>query len=116
MASLLGVNVPFLFLLVFGSGAALAAFAGVIAAPFLCAYPSMGMDILLDCFVVIVIGGFGSILGAVVGGYILGVCEIVAGAFMPEALKNSFPWLVVFIVLLIRPEGLFNVHEKRKRV
>jgi branched-subunit amino acid ABC-type transport system permease component len=46
----------------------------------------------------------------------LGVCEIVGGAFMPEALKDSFPWLVVFIVLLIRPEGLFNVYEKRKRV
>jgi branched-chain amino acid transport system permease protein len=70
----------------------------------------------LKAFPAAVLGGFGSIPGAVVGGFVLGVSEILAGAYIPASLKDSFPWVVVFIVLLIRPEGLFNVYEKRKRV
>lgn len=97
------------------SGAILAAAAGILVAPIIFLSPSLS-HLGLKALPAAVIGGFGSIPGAVVGGYILGVCEIVGGAFMPEALKDSFPWLVVFIVLLIRPEGLFNVYEKRKRV
>ena len=97
------------------SGAILAAAAGILVAPIIFLSPSIS-HLGLKALPAAVIGGFGSILGAVVGGYILGVCEIVAGAYMPEALKDSFPWFVVFIVLLIRPEGLFNVYEKRKRV
>jgi len=97
------------------SGAMLAAAAGILVAPIIFLSPSLS-HLGLKALPAAVIGGFGSILGAVVGGYILGVSEILAGAFLPEALKDSFPWLVVFLVLLIRPEGLFNVYEKRKRV
>ncbi len=97
------------------SGAVLAATAGILVAPIIFLSPSLS-HVGLKALPAAVIGGFGSILGAVVGGFVLGLSEILAGTVMPETLKDSFPWIVVFIVLLIRPEGLFNVYEKRKRV
>ncbi|MCP4681610.1 MAG: branched-chain amino acid ABC transporter permease [Desulfobacterales bacterium] len=97
------------------SGAVLAATAGILVAPIIFLSPSLS-HVGLKALPAAVIGGFGSILGAVVGGFVLGLSEILAGAIMPETLKDSFPWIVVFIALLIRPEGLFNVYEKRKRV
>jgi branched-chain amino acid transport system permease protein len=97
------------------SGAILAAAAGILVAPIIFLSPSLS-HVGLKALPAAVLGGFGSIMGAVVGGFLLGVSEILAGAFMPEALKDSFSWIIVFIVLLIRPEGLFNVYEKRKRV
>lgn len=96
-------------------GALLAAAAGILVAPIIFLSPSLG-QLGLKALPAAVLGGFGSILGAVVGGFVLGVSEILAGAFIPETLKDSFPWVVVFIVLLLRPEGIFNVYEKRKRV
>jgi branched-chain amino acid transport system permease protein len=97
------------------SGAVLAAAAGMLVAPIIFLSPSIS-HIGLKALPAAVLGGFGSILGAVVGGFVLGISEILAGAFMPETLKDSFPCVVVFIVLLLRPEGIFNVYEKRKRV
>ncbi len=93
----------------------MAATAGILVAPIIFLSPSLS-HVGLKALPAAVIGGFGSILGAVVGGFVLGLSEILAGTIMPETLKDSFPWIVVFIVLLIRPEGLFNVYEKRKRV
>lgn len=112
---LCGIGVKRIHSISWVSGAMLAAAAGILVAPIIFLSPSLS-HLGLKALPAAVIGGFGSILGAVVGGYILGVSEILAGAFLPEALKDSFPWLVVFLVLLIRPEGLFNVYEKRKRV
>ena len=97
------------------SGVMLAVAAGMLVAPIVFLSPALS-HVGLKAFPAAVLGGFGSIPGAVVGGFILGVSEILAGAYIPASLKDSFPWVVVFIVLLIRPEGLFNVYEKRKRV
>jgi len=97
------------------SGSILAAAAGILVAPIIFLSPSLS-HVGFKALPAAVIGGFGSIPGAVVGGFVLGVSEILAGTIMPETLKDSFPWIVVFIVLLIRPEGIFNVYEKRKRV
>jgi len=96
-------------------GAVLAAAAGILVAPIIFLSPSLG-HLGFKALPAAVLGGFGSILGAVVGGFVLGVSEILAGTFIPETLKDSFPWVVVFLVLLLRPEGIFNVYEKRKRV
>ena len=110
MVNILGINVPVLFLLVFGAGAALAAFAGVIAAPFLCAYPSMGMDILLDCFVVIVIGGFGSIWGALIASLMIGLVQSFGILLIPQ-----FTMVLIFAlmaaVFIVKPSGLFGASE-----
>ena len=97
------------------AGTVLAAAAGILVAPIIFLSPSIS-HVGFKALPAAVLGGFGSIPGAVAGGFVLGVSEILAGAFMPETLKDSFPWIVVFIVLLLRPEGMFNVYEKRKRV
>ena len=110
MVNVLGINVPRLILLVFGAGSAVAGFAGVIAAPFLCAYPSMGGDILLDCFVVIVIGGFGSIWGALLAALMIGLVQSFGVLWIPQfALVLEFALMAV--VLIIKPSGLFGEKE-----
>lgn len=110
MVNLLGVNVPLLFLLVFGAGAALAGLAGVIAAPFLCAYTAMGMDILMDCFAVIVIGGFGSIWGALIAALMIGLVQSFGVLLIPQ-----FTLVLVFAlmaaVFIVKPRGLFGASE-----
>ncbi|MBW2142516.1 MAG: branched-chain amino acid ABC transporter permease [Deltaproteobacteria bacterium] len=110
MVNLLGINVPMLFLLVFGAGAALAGLAGVIAVPFLCAYPGMGNDILMDCFAVIVIGGFGSIWGALVAALMIGLVQSFGILLIPQ-----FTLVLVFAlmatVFIVKPTGLFGASE-----
>jgi len=107
MVDVLGTNVPRVFRGVFGGGAALAALAGVIAAPFLSTYPGMGLDILLDCFVVIVVGGFGSLLGAFVTSLMLGQLQSFGVLWIPR-LALVFQFLLMAVVLIIRPTGLFG--------
>jgi branched-chain amino acid transport system permease protein len=68
----------------------------------------------LNAFPAAVLGGFGSIPGAIVGGLIMGVAENIAGGYLPEGIKNVFPWLVLILILMIRPEGLFGSYEEKK--
>jgi len=107
MVDVLGTNVPRVFRGVFGGGAALAALAGVIAAPFLSTYPGMGLDILLDCFVVIVVGGFGSLFGAFVTSLMLGQLQSFGVLWIPR-LALVFQFLLMAVVLIVRPTGLFG--------
>ncbi len=107
MVDALGSNVEILFLSVFGGGAALAALAGVIAAPFLSTYPGMGMDILLDCFVVIVIGGFGSLWGALIAALMLGELQSFGILLVPK-FALVFQFFLMAVVLILRPTGLFG--------
>ena len=110
MVDVLGHNVPVVFLGVFGGGAALAALAGVIAAPFLSTYPGMGMDMLLDCFVVIVIGGLGSLWGALVAALMIGALQSLGILWIPQ-LALVFQFLLMAVVLIARPTGLFGEKE-----
>jgi len=110
MVDALGTNVPFLFMVVFGAGAALAALAGVIAAPFISAYPSMGLDMLLDCFVIVVIGGFGSLWGALIASLMIGQLQSFGVLWVPR-FAIVFQFLLMAIVLIIRPSGLFGEKE-----
>jgi branched-chain amino acid transport system permease protein len=107
MVSALGINTQLLALGVFSVGAALAAIAGVIAAPFLQADPSMGAAILLDAFVVIVIGGFGSLLGALLASLMIGELQSFGVLWFP-AFAMVFQFLLMAAVLLLRPQGLFG--------
>ncbi len=102
-----GVNVPLMVMLTYGAGAALAAMAGVLAAPIIQVTPLMGSNLIIVVFAVVVIGGMGSILGSVVTGLGLGVIEGLTRVFYPEA-SSVVVFVVMVIVLIIRPAGLFG--------
>ncbi len=106
MAQVLGVNVPLLYTLVFAFGMALAAFAGMIAAPVSSVYPGMGHQILIICFVVVVIGGIGSIKGAMVAALLIGIADTLGKVLLPEY-SGMAVYLVMAAVLIWRPRGLF---------
>ncbi|HQR54037.1 MAG TPA: branched-chain amino acid ABC transporter permease [Burkholderiales bacterium] len=102
-----GVNVPLLITLTYGYGVALAAFAGVLAAPVFQVSPDMGSKLIIVVFAVVVIGGMGSILGSIVTGLGLGLIEGLTKVYFPE-FSATIIFLIMVIVLLLRPAGLFG--------
>jgi branched-chain amino acid transport system permease protein len=102
-----GINVPRMVTLTYGFGVALAALAGVLAAPINQVRPLMGADFIIVVFAVVVIGGMGSILGSIVTGFLLGVIEGLTKVFYPEA-SNTVVFVIMAIVLLVKPAGLFG--------
>jgi branched-chain amino acid transport system permease protein len=102
-----GINVPRMITLTYGFGVGLAALAGVMAAPIYNVSPLMGSDLIVVVFAVVVIGGMGSIMGAIVTGFALGVIEGLTKVFFPEA-SNTVIFVIMAIVLIIRPAGLFG--------
>jgi branched-chain amino acid transport system permease protein len=128
MVGALGVNIKLLYTLVFGLGAALAGFAGLMQAPILTVQIGMGENILIAAFVVVTIGGIGSIRGAFVASLLVGLADTVGRAFVPDllhaflsesassslgrALASMTIYLVMAIVLIVRPEGLFPAAGK----
>src|SRR5688572_24471728 len=102
-----GINVPRMITLTYGFCVALAALAGVMAAPIYQVSPQMGADLIIVVFAVVVIGGMGSILGSVLTGFALGVIEGLTKVFFPEA-SNTVIFVIMAIVLMIRPQGLFG--------
>ena len=107
MVEAFGINVPLMVTLTYGFGVALAGFAGVLAAPVLQVSPLMGSNLIVVVFAVVVIGGMGSILGSIVTGLGLGVLEGLTKVFYPE-LSATVVFIIMAIVLLIRPAGLFG--------
>ena len=105
-----GINVPLLLTLTYAGGVALAGFAGVLAAPIYQVNPGMGSNLIIVVFAVVVVGGMGSILGAIVTGYMLGVLEGLTKVFYPPA-SAIVIFVVMAIVLLVRPAGLFGKGE-----
>jgi len=128
MAGALGVNIKLLYTLVFGLGAALAGFAGVMQAPILTVQIGMGENILILAFVVIIIGGIGSVRGAFIAAVMVGLIDTIGRAFLPDllrlilssrgastvapAMSSMMIYLLMAIVLVVRPEGLFPVQNK----
>ena len=102
-----GIDVPRMVTLTYGFGVALAAFAGVLAAPIYQVNPTMGSSLIIVVFAVVVIGGMGSILGSIVTGFGLGVVEGLTKVFYPEA-SNTVIFVLMAVVLLLRPAGLFG--------
>src|SRR5512139_3699762 len=102
-----GINVPRMITLTYGFGVALAAFAGVMAAPIYNVSPQMGTNLVLVVFAVVVIGGMGSIMGSIVTGFGLGLIEGLTKVFYPPA-SNTVIFVVMAIVLLVKPAGLFG--------
>jgi branched-chain amino acid transport system permease protein len=107
MVSALGTNTPRVFMLVMGIGTWLAGLAGVIAGPFISTYPGMALEILVDCFIVTVTGGLGSLLGAVVASFLIGQLSSFGILFIPR-FAIVFAFLLMAVVLIIKPSGLFG--------
>jgi len=105
-----GINVPRMITLTYGFGVGLAALAGVMAAPIYQVSPQMGADLIIVVFAVVVIGGMGSIMGAIVTGFGLGLIEGLTKVFYPEA-SSTVIFIIMTIVLLIRPAGLFGTQK-----
>jgi branched-chain amino acid transport system permease protein len=110
MVQSFGVNVPRMITLTYGFGVALAALAGVMAAPIYQVSPQMGADLIIVVFAVVVIGGMGSILGSIITGFGLGLIEGLTKVFYPEA-SNTVIFIIMAIVLLIKPAGLFGTQK-----
>jgi branched-chain amino acid transport system permease protein len=111
MAELNGINTRRLNMLSFGLGCALAAAAGVILAPVFPVTPNAGVPVALTAFVVVVLGGMGSMPGCVVGGLVLGLVENLGAAYISTGYKHVFMFLILILVLLVRPSGLFGRAE-----
>jgi len=109
-AALIGLNVNAVHAIVWGAGAALAALGGVLLAPITLLYPDMGVWVLVRGFAAMTLGGFGSLPGAVLGGLILGVMELVLGAYVSTAFIDISAYVIVIAVLLLRPDGLLGRH------
>ena len=105
-----GINVPRMITLTYGFGVALAALAGVMAAPIYQVSPQMGADLIIVVFAVVVIGGMGSIMGSIVTGFALGLIEGLTKVFYPEA-SATVIFVIMAIVLMLRPAGLFGAQR-----
>jgi branched-chain amino acid transport system permease protein len=107
MVQSLGVDISFLYRVVFAAGVALAAFAGMVAAPVSSVYPGMGQSVLIICFVVVVIGGIGSIRGALVAALLIGFVDTFGKVLLPSA-AGVLVYVLMALILLWRPDGLFK--------
>ena len=107
MVQSLGVDISFLYRVVFAAGVALAAFAGMVAAPVSSVYPGMGQSVLIVCFVVVVIGGIGSVRGALVAALLIGFVDTFGKVLLPSA-AGVLVYVLMALILLWRPDGLFK--------
>ena len=107
MVQSLGINIKFLYRLVFAAGVALAALAGMISAPVSSVYPGMGAQVLIICFVVVVIGGIGSVRGAFLAALLVGIVDTFGKVLFPQAAGIAM-YLLMAVILLWKPEGLFK--------
>ncbi len=108
-ALLMGIDVEKVAVITFGMGTALAGAAGVLLAPSLYLYPTVGELLIVKCFVVVVLGGLGSVPGAIAGGVLLGVVESLGAVYVSSAYKDGIGFVLFLLVLLYRPAGLFGV-------
>jgi branched-chain amino acid transport system permease protein len=114
IAYLMGINVPLTISIIFGVGCALGAAAGVLVGPINYVQVLMGIGILIKAFAAAVIGGFGSLPGAVLGGLLVGVVESLGAGYLSGSYKDIYAFILLIIVLMVRPAGMFGVLAKVK--
>jgi branched-chain amino acid transport system permease protein len=112
-AYLVGIKVQQVYTLTWGTGAALAAVAAVLMAPLTLLTPDIGFNLLLKAFAATILGGLGSMPGAIVGGFLVGIMEALAGGYVSSAFQDVSPFAIIMIVLVIRPTGLFGERGAR---
>ncbi len=108
MAMLLGINVNLISMVVFAVGAALSATAGCLLAPLYLVFPAMGWTPLLISFAIVTLGGMGSMLGTVVGGFLFGLTSLLTSYFISSGMINVVPFMAIIITLIVRPTGFFG--------
>lgn len=114
IAYLMGINVPLMISLIFGGACALAAAAGMLVAPINYIQVLMGIGILIKAFAAAVVGGFGSLPGALVGGIIVGVTESLGAGYLSGSYKDIYAFLLLIFVLMVKPSGLFGIDTRMK--
>lgn len=107
-AALAGVNITQIYSMTFNLGAGLAATAGALLGAIFVVYPSMGDLATLKAFAVVIMGGMGNFLGAIVGGFILGIAESLGAGFISSGYKDAIGFIIIILVLMLKPEGLFG--------
>ncbi|RFU64823.1 branched-chain amino acid ABC transporter permease [Peribacillus glennii] len=115
-AYLMGVNVKKIYLLAFGIGSALVGLAGAMLMPIYSVYPTLGTTFVLIAFVVVVLGGMGSMFGAFFGGLIIGLVEALSGVLLDTGLKEAVYFAIFILVLLFRPSGIFSLGKGAEEV
>jgi branched-chain amino acid transport system permease protein len=110
----MGIPVKLIFSLIWAISAGVAAAAGILLAPVTLIDINMGLAVALKAFAAAVLGGFGSIPGALVGGIVIGLIELYAGATLPEGFKDTAPYIVLLVMLIVRPQGLFGTLARKK--
>jgi branched-chain amino acid transport system permease protein len=108
VARLMGIPIHRISAMVFAVSSALAAAAGALVGPIFSVYPAMGLVPIMKAFVVIVLGGMGSIPGAIFGGFILGIAESLGAGYLSSEYKDGFAFAALILVLMIKPTGLFG--------
>jgi branched-chain amino acid transport system permease protein len=114
IASLMGINVPLMISVIFGVACALAAAAGMLVAPINYVQVLMGIGILIKAFAAAVIGGFGSLPGAILGGIIVGITESLGAGYLSGSHKDIYAFLLLIFVLMVKPSGLFGIDTRMK--
>jgi branched-chain amino acid transport system permease protein len=112
-AFLMGIGVKTVFSRIWAISAVVAAVGGILLTPIHFLNYNMGF-IGLRAFPAAVLGGFSSIPGAILGGVIIGVSEALAGVYLPSGFKDVFAWIILFVVLMIRPKGIFGIQERTR--
>jgi branched-chain amino acid transport system permease protein len=112
MAWALGVRVPMVYTLVFMVGVALSGFAGMLMSPINFVYPTMGIDVILRAFIVVVIGGLGSIVGALLASLMIGEIEAIASLWISPTVAETLVFVILIITMVVRPAGLFGKGER----
>jgi branched-chain amino acid transport system permease protein len=115
-AALMGIHVKRIYLLAFGIGSALVGLAGSLLMPIFYVFPTVGTLFSLTAFVIVVLGGMGSIFGAFLGGLLIGLVESLAGVFIAPELKEVVYFAIFILVLLLRPSGLFSLGKGSEEV
>ena len=112
----MGIPVKLIFSLIWAISAGVAAAAGILLAPVTLIDINMGLAVALKAFAAAVLGGFGSIPGALMGGIVIGLIELYAGATLPDGFKDTAPYIVLLIMLIVRPQGLFGTLDAQEGV
>ena len=113
-AALTGINTGYVHAYTFAFACALAALSGTLVAPTAMLFPTVGDWAVLKGFIVVVMGGLGSVTGALLGGIILGIAESLGGGYISPGFKDAIGYAIIILVLLWRPQGLFNVSADRR--
>lgn len=113
-AYLVGIRVERVYMLTWGVGAALAGIAAVFMAPLTLLSPDIGLNLLLKAFAATILGGLGSMPGAILGGFLVGLFEVFAGTYVASSLQDVSAFVIIMVVLVVRPSGLLGAHVRRE--